>query len=302
MPTLEDLVHADEIRLFDRMIERFDMVQLPVRPLISPRSRWIAGHYADEFAEAHGRTLVLREAIGAGVPSAGVGCCFARERLERIAQERGGQLFDPASLTEDYEIGLTIREQGGRTAFVTMLDAQGDLICTQEYFPEKLDDALSQKARWLVGIALAGWDRLGWHDSLRERWMRLHDRRSALAAIVLLASYLALLGYGLLLLGRALGVAPAMTPSPLMDMALKITFGLMIWRLACRAFWTTRAYGWRQGMIAIPRTVVANIITIFAMRRAIHRYFRQLTDGVVRWEKTDHHFPDPSTLHHHAVS
>jgi len=297
----EDVVHADEIRLFDRMIERFDMVQLPVRPLLSPRSRWIAGHYADEFAEAHSRTLVLREAIGAAVPSAGVGCCFARDRLERIARERGGLLFDPASLTEDYEIGLAIREQGGRTAFVTMLDAQGDLICTQEYFPEKLKDALNQKARWLVGIALAGWDRLGWHGSLRERWMRLHDRRSALAAIILFAGYCAFLGYGLLLIGRGLGLAPAMPPSPMMDIALRITFWLMAWRLACRAFWTTRVYGWRQGAIAIPRTIVANIIMILAIRRAIHRYFRQLTDGVIRWEKTHHHFPDPSAIQPHAT-
>ena len=49
----EDVVHGDEIRLFDRMIDRFDMVQIPVRPLLSDRSRWIAGHYADEFAEAN---------------------------------------------------------------------------------------------------------------------------------------------------------------------------------------------------------------------------------------------------------
>ena len=69
----EDVVHADEIRLFDAMIDRFDMVQLPVMPLISPRSRWVAGHYADEFAEAHGKHLAMREAIGAAVPSAGVG-------------------------------------------------------------------------------------------------------------------------------------------------------------------------------------------------------------------------------------
>lgn len=69
----EDVVHKDELRIFDRLIERFDLVQLPVMPLIDPNSRWIAGHYIDEFAESHGKELIVREAVGAGVPSAGVG-------------------------------------------------------------------------------------------------------------------------------------------------------------------------------------------------------------------------------------
>jgi adsorption protein B len=121
----EDVVHADEIRLFDVMIDRFDMVQLPVLPLIAPHSRWIAGHYADEFAEAHGKHIIMREAMGAAVPSAGVGCAFARDMIGAIAEERAGAPFDAASLTEDYEIGLRIAERKGRTVFVSMRDASG---------------------------------------------------------------------------------------------------------------------------------------------------------------------------------
>ena len=49
----EDIVHRDELRVFDRLIERFDLVQLPVLPLIVPGSRWVSGHYCDEFAEAN---------------------------------------------------------------------------------------------------------------------------------------------------------------------------------------------------------------------------------------------------------
>jgi adsorption protein B len=33
------------------MIDRFDLVQLPVLPLVNPQSRWVSGHYCDEFAE-----------------------------------------------------------------------------------------------------------------------------------------------------------------------------------------------------------------------------------------------------------
>ena len=100
----EDVVHSGELRVFDTLIERFALVQLPVLPLVDQTSRWVSGHYNDEFAEAHGKTIVVREALGAGIPSAGVGSAFAREMLGAIADSRGGVPFDEDSLTEDYEL------------------------------------------------------------------------------------------------------------------------------------------------------------------------------------------------------
>lgn len=292
----EDVVHADEIRLFDHMVDRFDMVQLPVMPLISQRSRWIAGHYADEFAEAHGKQLILREALGAAVPSAGVGCAFARAMIGGIAEERAGLPFDADSLTEDYEIGLRIAERKGRTVFVSMRDAEGRLICTQEHFPETMEGAVKQKARWLTGISLAGWDRLGWHGNWRERWMRLHDRRTSLFALILFAAYCATLGYGISLLLSAAGLGVRQPYPPWVENALLLTGFLMLWRLAFRAYWTTRNYGWREGVRAIPRVVICNVITMVAARKAMTDYIRQLRGGAVIWEKTHHHFPSEADL------
>ncbi len=37
----------------------------------------------------------------------------------------------------------------------------------------------------MVGISLAGWDRMGWHGGPAEWWMRIRDRRATLAALVL---------------------------------------------------------------------------------------------------------------------
>ena len=78
----EDVVHSAELGLFDALIERFDLVQLPVLPLVDPGSRFVGGHYIDEFAEAHGKELVVRAAIGAGLP-------VGRRRLRDLARRAG---------------------------------------------------------------------------------------------------------------------------------------------------------------------------------------------------------------------
>ncbi len=189
----EDVVHPAEIAVYDRLIERFDMVQLPVLPLIDPASRWVSATYADEFVEAHGKAMVVREALGAGVPSAGVGCAISRDMLARVAAANHGAPFDPGSLTEDYELGLRLRAMGGRTAFVRLPGAGArGMVAVRAFFPPTADQAVTQKARWIVGIAMSGWDRLGWSGRPAEIWMRLRDRRALLAALVTLAAYAAL--------------------------------------------------------------------------------------------------------------
>ena len=60
----EDVVHRYELRIFDGLIDRAAVVQLPVLPLPDPHSRWIAGHYCDEFAEAHLKELVVNGDVG----------------------------------------------------------------------------------------------------------------------------------------------------------------------------------------------------------------------------------------------
>jgi adsorption protein B len=121
----EDLVSPDELRVFTSAVERADLVQLPVHPLIHPRSRWIGGHYADEFAEAHAKELPVRQWLGAGLPSAGVGCAFSRDMLGRIALSNGGLPFDAESLTEDYELGLRVSAEGGRAEFLRIAGRDG---------------------------------------------------------------------------------------------------------------------------------------------------------------------------------
>lgn len=292
----EDMVHKDELRVFDYLIERATAVQLPVIPEIVPGSRWISGHYCDEFAEAHGKALVVREAVGAAIPLAGVGCAISRTHLGKIALENGGGPFDHASLTEDYELGLGVSGAGNRTIFARIQDGSGHLVGTRACFPDTLSAAVRQKARWMTGIALAGWDRLGWRGGLVEFWMRLRDRKAVLAAIVLSAAYACIALTAILILGQRAGLHDPRPLGNFLLVLLAINALLLIWRLFVRACFVGRVHGWAQGMLSVPRTIIANIIAVMAARRAVATYLRHVFGAALRWDKTAHsHFPAPAS-------
>ncbi|EMD83819.1 glycosyl transferase family protein [Pacificimonas flava] len=294
----EDVVHACELRIFDHLIPKRAMVQLPVVPFTDDQSPWVSGHYADEFAEQHGKNMTVREALGAALPSAGVACAFAREPLGRVAAARGGLPFDSAALTEDYELGLTISRMGGG-AFVRLPQgAERGAVATREHFPATFGAALRQKTRWLVGIAFQGWDRLGWQGGLAERYMLLRDRKPLANAIIIVLAYaamaLAALCYGLHHVVPSLrSLPPLVEPDSPLAALLLVTSGLLLWRLVVRAAFTTAQHGWVEGALSIPRSVIANIFGVAAARRAVGIWLALLFRGqALRWEKTAHRFPE----------
>lgn len=290
----EDLVHPDELRIVDRLIERHGAIQFPVVPERVPGSRWISGHYCDEFAEAHGKTMVVREAIGAALPLAGVGCAVDRNLLGRIALKNGNRPFDDDCLTEDYELGIRIGAIGERAILARVLDSDGALVGTRAHFPSTMNAAVRQKARWMTGIALAGWDRLGWSGGVPELWMRLHDRRAVLAAIVLFIAYVCLILWATLALGETVGLYRPQNWGGALAILLQINLLCFGWRLLVRAGFVGNLYGWREGLLSIPRSVIANIIAIAAARKACFAYARHLSGQPLVWDKTEHyHIPVP---------
>ena len=286
----EDLVHPLELRLFDHLVERAALIQLPVLPLPDPDSRWIGGHYADEFAESHIKELVVREAVGAAIPLAGVGCAIERTALDRLAAANDGLPFAAISLTEDYELGLRLGALGLRTMFVRLPATPGRraMVASRGHFPADLPSAVNQKARWIGGIALAGWERLGWSGGLGERWMRMRDRRGPLAALLLVAGYAALLLWLQIRIAAALGAPIAFDMSPLLESLLVMNAWLLGWRLVMRCGFTTAAYGPSEGLRSIPRVVIGNVIAILAARRALSLHE---AGGPSTWDKTRHVFP-----------
>jgi len=286
----EDVVHPLELKVFDRLIGRAAVIQLPVLPLPDKHSRWIAGHYCDEFAEAHVKELVVREAVGAAVPLAGVGCAIGRKALSQLAAMQDGKPFAINSMTEDYEVGLRIGALGLKTMFVRLPARPGErgVVASRGHFPATLGSAVRQKARWLGGIALSGWDRLGWSGGLGERWMRMRDRRGPLAALLLLAAYAAAFMWSQIWLAEALGAPIKARLDPAIVTLLTINGWLLAWRVLMRAAFTTSAYGLGEGILSVPRLVVGNVIAMLAAARAVSLH---LGGGATRWDKTGHIFP-----------
>jgi len=302
----EDVVHPDELRLFDRHMPALAMVQLPVVPFPDPASRWVAGHYLDEFAQNHSKDMMVRALLGTAVPSAGVATAIDRNALERLAAGSSSP-FDETSLTEDYEIGHKLHHMGldGR---MIRHRIEGRLVATREYFPATLEAAVRQKSRWLTGIALSGWDRLGWEGGLAARWMLLRDRKGLFTAAIAVVAYAALALVLAQLALRAL-VADAAgielpplileSGNPALPAFLLFNAALLIWRLLLRCAFTGREHGLLEGMRAIPRAIVANLINALAAWRAVHRYREALLSGQrPAWDKTAHRFPTAAVSSH----
>lgn len=326
----EDRPHADSLAIFDRLIGRYDIVQLPVIPIAVPGSPIISGHYCDEFCESHGKAMVVREALGAALPLAGVGCAIERNCLGRFASRQNALPFNGDSVTEDYELGLHIGSSGRGAIMVRMNDVDGNLVGTRSCFPSRLDDAIRQKSRWTLGIALSGWDRLGWAISAQnscrgnrlkafsgierrsispkkyglklpanigENWMRLRDRRAIFSAFTICCAYISMLLFVILLFAQYAGLYQISPLSSVMQNLILITSFMLLWRVVMRSAFLYYQYGWRHAWLAIPRMIISNVISILSARRAAIIYVKHCFGASIIWDKTRHSQMPPCADH-----
>src|SRR3546814_5465182 len=94
----------------------------------------------------------------------------------------------------------------------------------------------------MTGIALAGWDRLGWQGSLAERWMRFRDRRGPLAAVILCCAYAAILLFGVTEIARLVTGTKGAPFPPVLTLLLTCNALLMVWRMAVRGIFASKFY------------------------------------------------------------
>lgn len=295
----EDCVDPAALDVLADALASADYAQLQVMPIHARGGLWIGGHYCDEFAEAHLRDMPVRAALGAPLPTAGVGCAFRMAALERM--DKGAGPFEAGSLTEDYELGMRLSALGFVGRFVGVADGRGRLIATRAMFPRRLEGAVRQKARWLRGIALDGWDNIGWVglDADRPRrarlaalWMQWRDRRSLLAAITAFCGYAAITLVLLLSAseaGRAVLGSREVTPA--VRSLLMFNAMMLVWRIGMRAWYTGQVHGLRAALLAPLRQPLANIIHIMTAWRAVRAHWRGLRGAPLEWDKTAHEFP-----------
>ena len=288
----EDMVHPAALALMDTAITDADFVQIPVRPEPQANSRWIAGHYVDEFTESHAKAMVVRDALGAALPAAGVGCAFSRGVLGDMARRNFHDgidgPFEAECLTEDYELGLMVARSGKHSRFIRLRDHDGSLIATRSYFPASLTEAVRQKTRWVHGIAFQGWERMGWWGRPVDVWMAMRDRRGPLVAMVLAVAYFLIVLTPMLLIADRSGQMAVTAESPLLKPMIVICFCGLVWRAVMRFAFTAREYGAAEGLRAVLRIPVANVIAIMSGRRAFTAYLRSFFGQVPVWDKTEH--------------
>jgi len=310
----EDVISAMELRLFNYLVDRKDLIQLPVYPFERRWADFTSAHYMDEFAELHGKDIVVREALAGQVPSAGVGTCFSRRAVTALLADGDGIAFDVQSLTEDYDIGFRLKAKGMTEIFVrfpVVQDVDGahtrpmsfgksareaSVICVREYFPNTLAAAVRQKSRWIVGIVYQGWKTLRWTDNATLNYFLWRDRKGGLTnfvsflATLLLLQFVMVWGYQMVVQHpyRFLSVFEG---DRWITLLLQANLLLMANRVAHRVFFVSSYYGFSQGLWSIPRLFWGNFINFLANWRAIRQIVRQGDARRVAWDKTMHDFP-----------
>ena len=317
MHDAEDVVSAMELRLFNYLLEKKDLIQLPVYPFTTSPWAFTAGHYLDEFSEMHGKDMVVREAMVGQVPSAGVGTCFSRRAILKLSEEGDGLPFDIQSLTEDYDIGFRMKQWGMEEIFVHFAVSDlkyakfaeksksrsyqgGNVVCVREYFPDTLATSVRQKSRWIIGIVFQGIQVHRWSSNWKLNYFLWRDRKGVIAhflsffATIILLNVLLLDLYNYLFAGgyRFLSV---FKNDPLSLFLIQVNLLFFINRIVQRMIFVRRYYGVVQALVSPLRLFWGNLINFLANLRAIRQVIEQgWNPRRVAWDKTEHIYPTMS--------
>jgi bacteriophage N4 adsorption protein B len=289
----EDLIHPEELRWINFYSTRYDFVQTPVLAMATPFGSFTHGIYCDEFVEYHTRDMPMRPLLGGFVPSSGVGTGYRREALAKLAGAAGNRIFEPEALTEDYENGLRLFRLGCSQAFTPLVRSNGsDFVATRELFPRDWANALRQRTRWVMGIALQGWQRHGWKGRPGEVYWLWRDRKG------LIGNPLSLVSNAVFLYGLATQVW--MRATPLAASLASITLGILALRTGVRMACVSRVYGIRFALGVPLRAIYANALNSAATFQALARYsVARLQGHPLKWLKTDHVYPSRAALLSH---
>jgi adsorption protein B len=175
-------------------------------------------------------------------------------------------------------------------------------LCVREYFPNTLHTAYRQKARWIIGIGMQNWQQTGWSGSLVVKYLLFRDRKSIVTAFVNILAYLLMfqfLAYSAADMQGWGGVRfpPMFGAGSWLALVLQMTAVALVLRAIQRVYFVTVLYGWEQGLMSLPRMVVANVVNFLAVARAWRIFSGHVLLGRrIVWDKTMHDFPSTAQL------
>lgn len=311
----EDIIHPLGFKLFNYLVPRYDMVQIPVFPLPVELYHLTHWTYAAEFSEIHTKDIFVRERIGGLVPSAGVGTAFSRRAIEMLTKKQGSP-FRGGTLTEDYDTALQIRLGGLSQVFVSQKVLRTEWrkkwyffgkpvsiitkknIATQALFPMEYMKAVRQKTRWILGIAFQEWVVQGWRGNPATLYTLLHDRKSLFTHLVD-GMFFLLIPFWIvyIILAWQFPDYPTLQDrfdqSPWVWVLVLASTAMMINRVFQRAIALWRVYGFWPALLTPILILYGNIINLHALLRAYRQFLFEPTSkkgATAKWDKTDHHF------------
>ncbi len=105
MQDSEDVLHRHSLTLMNHFSSQADFIQIPVFSFDVPKRSLVGGVYIDEFSESHTKDLLVRQNLGAAIPSAGVGTLLSRQLMVSMMLKQEGQFLKEDTLTEELSLG-----------------------------------------------------------------------------------------------------------------------------------------------------------------------------------------------------
>lgn len=316
----EDVIHPLSLKLYNYLIPRKNMIQIPVFPLEVGALRFTHWIYNDEFAENHTKDIIVRETIRGLVPSAGVGTAISRDTIQLLKEENNGQPFSTHTFTEDYDTALRIKNLNLKEIFVSQIVKKTvykkrwkyfgkyvpkvvkEYIATRSLFPTQYFKAIKQRSRWVVGITMQEWANIGWQGDFFTRYTLFHDRKSVITHFINFFGYVVFLfwlfySFWQLYNPNYPSLQEFFNAHRWVWWLIVLCTILMIDRLLQRMIAVYRIYGILPALLSLPRAIYGNFLNMHALIRAYWQYFVGLKIAKnSKWDKTEHTFPTESEL------
>jgi bacteriophage N4 adsorption protein B len=289
----EDVIDPRTFKVYAAYSVEYDFIQIPVFSLNCKNRSRVAATYMDEFAERHTREMVVRNAVGATIPSAGVGTCMSRRLIRHFIRMRGNVLMT-GCVTEDYILGVEAKRAGFRSAFaaVSADETKGlDFVATREFFPKSLEASIKQKTRWVYGINFEAMHKLGWRGDPWDVYFFVRDRKG------IITNFLAPISLVFLILIVLRVIDPADMPADaeaVFELSVSINLVFMVTRYLIRVAACRQVYGYFDFIGVAIRWPIALYINMVAAYRAWKTYLGEsnFASKCIVWSKTTHELPE----------